>query len=306
VGQGSGLGSSGHPKGLQGVGCSNALSADLGLIAKAGPEASLGVDPSKEMGVARLVVGRSGMDNAIRVGPPAQAPSSCLGEPGPGSPAQASSSRLGEPGSGSRSEMAGLEVVECSVSSSKWRETGPALVSPAPVYLGLKTPVCLSLGKREVSTEPSKLLVYQRSRWRFSKPLQSVGPSCLSGQLESRGLLGPISPASPVRLDFDGVEVEPRESGYVPPSSVTLDSAPNSDEVVPESVPGEVSAGSGMAGVNSVVAEKLDGALVVGEVMGMTCEGKTGLLKKFLGQIVVENLGRSAGDERGSHVLNES
>jgi hypothetical protein len=64
--------------------------------------------------------------------------------------------------------------------------------------------------------------------------------------------------------------------------------------------------GSSMAGVDSVVAEKLDRALVVGEVAGLTCEGQTGLLKEFMGQIVVENLGRSSGGERGSHVINES
>jgi hypothetical protein len=64
---------------------------------------------------------------------------------------------LGESGSDSSSEKAGLEVVECSVSSSKWGETGLPLGSPAPVNLGLKTPVRVSLGKKAVSTEPSKL-----------------------------------------------------------------------------------------------------------------------------------------------------
>jgi hypothetical protein len=39
----------------------------------------------------------------------------------------------------------------------------------------------------------------------------------------------------------------------------------------------------------------------VGEVAGLTSEGQPGLLKEFLGQIVVENHGR-----RGSHVINES
>jgi hypothetical protein len=64
--------------------------------------------------------------------------------------------------------------------------------------------------------------------------------------------------------------------------------------------------GSSMAGVDSVVAEKQDRALIVGEVAGLTCEGQPGLLKEFMGQIVVENLGRSSGGERGSHVINES
>jgi hypothetical protein len=63
--------------------------------------------------------------------------------------------------------------------------------------------------------------------------------------------------------------------------------------------------GPSMAGVDSVVAEKRDRALTVGEVAGLTCEGQPGLLKEFMGQIVVENLGRSSGGERGSHVINE-
>jgi hypothetical protein len=75
---------------------------------------------------------------------------------------------------------------------------------------------------------------------------------------------------------------------------------------VPESVSGEVSAGSGMAGVDSVVAEKRDRALVVGEAAGLTCDGQPGLLNEFLGQIVVVNLSRCAGGMRGSQVLNES
>jgi hypothetical protein len=290
VGQGLVVGLSGHSKGSRGEGGST-----VGLSAKAGPEDSLGVVPSKEAGVSGHGVGRTSMGDAIRVG----------------SPAPASSSRLGEPGPGLRPEMAGLEDDECSVSSSKWGVSGSALVSPAPEYLGLKSPICLSLGRRAVSTEPSKLQVYQRSRWRNSKPLRSVGPPCSSGQLKSRGLLGPISSVSPVRLAFDGCDVASRESEFVPPSVVTLGSAPNSDEVVgsapnsvevvPESMTGEVSAGSGMAGVNSVVAEKLDRAMAVGEVAGLTSEGQPGLLKEFLGQIVVENHGR-----RGSHVINES
>jgi hypothetical protein len=77
-------------------------------------------------------------------------------------------------------------------------------------------------------------------------------------------------------------------------------------EVTPESVSGEVSAGSGMAEVDLVVAEKRDRALVVGEAAGLTCDGQPGLLNEFLGQIVVVNLSRSAGGMRGSQVLNES
>jgi hypothetical protein len=297
--QGLVVGSSGHSKGSRGVGCSKGCVADHGPT-EAGPRVSLGVDPCKEAGASGLGVGRTGEGVAISVG----------------SPAPASSSRLGEPGPGSRPETAGLEVVECSVSSSKCGVSGSALMSPAPEYLDLKSPICRSIGKRAVSTEPSKLQVYQRSRWRISTPLQSVGPSFLSGQLKSRGLLGPISSVTPVRLAFDGCDEVHRESEFVSPPVATLGSAPtsvdavgsasNSVEVVPESVSGEVSTGSSMAGVDSVVAEKVDRALVVGEAAGMTCEGQPGLLKEFLGQIVVVNLGRSSGGERGSHVTNES
>jgi hypothetical protein len=297
--QGLVVGSSGHSKDSRGVGCSKGCVADHGPT-EAGPRVSLGVDPCKEAGVSGLGVGRTGEGDAISVG----------------SPAPASSSRLGEPGPGSRPETAGLEVVECSVSSSKCGVSGSALMSPAPEYLDLKSPVCRSIGKRAVSTEPSKLQVYQRSRWRISTPLQSVGPSFLSGQLKSRGLLGPISSVTPVRLTFDGCDEVHRESEFVSPPVATLGSAPtsveavgsasNSVEVVPESVSGEVSTGSSMAGVDLVVAERVDRALVVGEVAGMTSEGQPGLLKEFLGQIVVVNLGRSSGGERGSHVTNES
>jgi hypothetical protein len=113
-------------------------------------------------------------------------------------------------------------------------------------------------------------------------------------------------PVSPVCLNLDRVEMDPREAVSILPSAMTLGSALFSIEVVPEFVYGEVSAGSGMAGVDSVVAEKLDRALAVGEVAGLTCEGQTGLLKEFLGQIVVDNHNRSAGGVRGSQVLNES
>jgi hypothetical protein len=297
-------GSSDHSNGPRGVGCSKGCVAVHGPT-EAAPRVSLGVDLCKEAGVPGLGVGRMGMGDAISVG----------------FPAPASSSRLGEPGPVSRPETSGLVVVECSVSSRKRGVSGSAPLSPAPEYLDPKSPVCLSIGKRAVSTEPSKLQVYQRSRWRISTPLQSAGPSRLSGQLKSRGLLGSISSVSPVRLAFDGCDEVHCESalGSAPTSDeavglgpaptqtlVTLCSASNSVEVVPESLSGEVSTGSSMAGVDSVVSEKLDRALVVGEAAGLTCEGQTGLLNEFLGQIVVGNLGRSSGGERGSHVINES
>jgi hypothetical protein len=100
--------------------------------------------------------------------------------------------------------------------------------------------------------------------------------------------------------------VEPRESGDVPSSAGILGATPNSDEIVPESGNGAVSAGTGMSGANPVEAGKLNLALDVGEIVGMTCDGQPGQLKKVLGKIVAENHGRGIGGERGSHVINES
>jgi hypothetical protein len=172
--------------------------------------------------------------------------------------------------------------------------------------LCLRTPGSLRLAKRAVITKPSKLQVYQRSHWRISKPLLTAGLSCSPGQLVARGMSDPTSSVSPMRLDFDGVEVDSHEPDIAPPSVGSLDSAPYSDEVVPELGSGAASAGSRLPRANLVGAEKLDNALVVGKVVGMTCDGQPGLLKEFLGQIVVNNHSRSAGGVRGSQVLNES
>jgi hypothetical protein len=166
--------------------------------------------------------------------------------------------------------------------------------------LCLRIPGSLRLAKRAVITKPTKLQVYQRSRWRISKPLLSAGLSCSTGQLASRGMSVPTSSVSSVPLDFDGVEVESHESEIAPPLVGSLDSASYSDEVVPESGSGAASAGSCLPGANPVVAEKLGNALVVGEVVGMTCDGQPGLLKEFLGSIVSENLGRGFRGERDS------
>ena len=62
----------------------------------------------------------------------------------------------------------------------------------------------------------------------------------------------------------------------------------------------------GMFGAILVEDEKLEFALEVGEIVGMTCEGQTGLLKEFMGQLVAENLGRGTGGVGGNHVFNES
>jgi hypothetical protein len=127
-----------------------------------------------------------------------------------------------------------------------------------------------------------------------------------SGQLAPMGVLGAIPSVSPMRLVFDGDEVEPYESGDVTSSAGILGATLNSEEIVPESRNGADSTGTGMSGVNLVEAEKLKLALEVGEIVGRTCEGQSGQLKEVIGKLVAENHGRGIGGERGSHVINES
>jgi hypothetical protein len=178
-------------------------------------------------------------------------------------------------------------------------------------------------------------IIYQRSRGRFSKASQARAASWLSGQtsgqLTSRGVLGMYPFASPVRLNFDGGEEEPRKSGVdsssagilgetpissesVPGSGTgavfssagILGSTPNSSEIVPESEFGAESLGMGLFGASSGEAEELKLALEVGGIVGMTCDGQVGHLKEVLGQLVAKKHGRGIGGERDSHVINES
>ena len=120
------------------------------------------------------------------------------------------------------------------------------------------------------------------------------------------GLLGASSSVFLMRLDFDGDEVEPCESGDVCSSAGTLGTTLNSEELVPKSRNGADSVGMGMFGANPVESEKLELALEVGEIVGMTCEGQTGQLKEVMQKLVAENHGRGAGDVGGNHVINES
>ena len=120
------------------------------------------------------------------------------------------------------------------------------------------------------------------------------------------GMLGASTSVSPVRLDFDGDDVDLCESGDVCSSAGTLGATQISEEVVPEMGNGADSVGMGMFGANPVEAEKLELALEVGEIVGMTCEGQTGQLKKVMGKLVAENHGRGIGGVGGNHVTNES
>jgi hypothetical protein len=104
--------------------------------------------------------------------------------------------------------------------------------------------------------------------------------------------------ASPVRLNFDGGEEEPRKSGVdsssvgtlgeIPISSESMPGSgtgavfssvgllgltPNSSEIMPESELGVDSLGMGSSGASSREAEELELALEVGGIVGMTCDG---------------------------------
>jgi hypothetical protein len=308
------MGSNGHPSGPTGAGCTLAC-ADHGLLPEAGPTGSHVAEPSTVMGAVGTVVGRMdsgvarsvGSPTGLAVGRPDWGADSSMGS-GDSSPARVGAPAIAlSPGFVSRSASSRERGFSRSAKVSP-AQVGKASTQTSPVMGGkdlcLRTPGSLWLAKRPV-TEPSKLQVYQRSRWRFSRPLLSTGPSCSPGQLVDRGTPGPISSVSPVRLDFDGVEVDPLEPAITSPSVRSLESASYSDEVVPESGPGSASAGSCVPGVNSVGAEKLDNALVISKAVGMTCDGQPGLLKEFLGSIVAKNLSRGFGGERDSQVLNE-
>ena len=96
------------------------------------------------------------------------------------------------------------------------------------------------------------------------------------------------------------------ESGDVCSSAGTLGATPNSEEVVPESGNGVDSVGMGMFGANPMEAKKLELALKVGEIVGMTCEGQTGQLNEVMGKLFAENRGRGTEGVGGNHVINES
>ena len=175
VGLGLVVGLSGHPNGPQGVGCVNENNRGYGLDLEAGPSGFFEGDPSMEAGLIGLDAGRPGMGDSKR----------------DGSAAWASSSRLGASGSGLSSEKVGMKDDECTKSLTKRGDIGlvqlllehdgkePYQLSPAKAGKEpcLKSPVSLRLGKRAADTEPIKLQVYQRSRGRFSKPIQIEGVS---------------------------------------------------------------------------------------------------------------------------------
>jgi hypothetical protein len=136
---------------------------------------------------------------------------------------------------------------------------------------------------------------------------------------------------SPVRLNFDGGEEEPRKSGVDSSSAGILGETPISSESVPESGTGVIFSSAGIQGstpnssvivpelefgadslgmgsfrASSEEAEELKLTLEVGGIAGMTCDGQVGHLKEVLGQLVAEKHGKGIGGERDSHVINES
>jgi hypothetical protein len=69
-----------------------------------------------------------------------------------------------------------------------------------------------------------------------------------SGQLTSRGVLGMYPFTSPVRLNFDGGEEEPRKSGVDSSSARILGETPISSESMPESGTGVIFSSAGIQG----------------------------------------------------------
>jgi hypothetical protein len=298
----AGVGSSKHFNGPLGGSCAKIKVPDFGL-----GSGHYGDDPSKVVGLVGVAVGRPGQCDPKNVG----------------SAVRASSPRLGESGSGTKTEKAGSKGdEEVTESASKRGVTGSTQMSPVqeekaqstPAKEGkdfcAKTPASSRFVKRAAVTEPIKLQVYQRSRGRFSKPRQSVGVSCSSGQSvgqqESMGVVGVVHSVSPVRLDFDGDVEEVGQPGDDTSPAGTLGETQFSEVIVPEAGIVADSAGMDMSGAISVEGEMLNLALKDGVIMGMTCEGKFGQLKEVLGSIIAENHGRGFGGERGSFVINES
>jgi hypothetical protein len=316
----------------------------MGLAKKggsAGPSGSGRVNPAVGQNSMRGSVGPSDMGGTIMLGlserpnskvgsgvsagssgllnRPVSGPAGFLAE----GPAELAGNRLGKGVSPMvKPGTSGLGAPDGSRPISEKVAPGPSQFQSTPEgkVSGGSSPASSRNGRTEAAAVPSQIRVYQRSRGWTSKRSQALVGSRGTGQ--PAGHLGtPFSSlVSPVRLSFEDDVVDtcvsvtalssagnlaaPQVSSEFIPDSGGVDPALISVDAVSDSGSGEASAGSGLSGT-TLVAVKRDHALLVGEVVGMTSDGQPGLLKEFLGKIIVENHCRGTGGERGSHDLNE-
>jgi hypothetical protein len=221
---------------------------------------------------------------------------------------EASSARFGSSGSvainESRSE-AGLEVgVGRSVPMSRGDVSGPRQKSPTMIPGG-STPVNSRNGNFEVDLAPTQLRVYQRSRGKTSKFTKARVVSRVSGHLVGQPESSISLPVSPVRLSFEGADVDSCDSGGFGSSEGNM-TVPLASAVGVQEAEVEVDLSTtSKLGVSQMENEELHFTLDVGEIMGMTCDGNVGQLKEVMGKLVAEKQGRGLEVERGSQVINE-
>jgi hypothetical protein len=308
VNQVAGLGLKAGPYGSSGTG--RPLAAGSSKWASVGGRSGLLAGPtgcasfgeagsSSSAGPARFeVASSSGLDGGRQLkGASFKAPSSSLSE---SSAPEGSRSKLG-----ASSQAEGREF------TSTGGVTGRAQLSPAKEAMKScrSSPASSKRERKEAGFEPTQYRVYQRSGRRTPMPSKAREttrrPGQLSGQVASTEKLEVTLPVSPVRLSFDGVEVDSCDSGDGALSVGELGASLDSAVIVPESEVSGASSESGKSGSNPVEDEELNFNLEVGGIMGLTCDGQVGQLKEVMGKLVAEKKGRGLGGERGCQVFNE-
>jgi hypothetical protein len=303
------------------------VSSAVGLGLKVGSTRPSGLNSYKEGGRFRrpigvggpgMMAGPSGLDkkkesgSALEGDPPGSVVKGQAGltdcSRGKGVVLEAPTARFGSSGSvainESRSE-ARLEVgVGCSVPMSRGDVSGPRQKSPT-MKSGGSTPVNSRNGSFEVDLAPTQLRVYQRSRGKTSKFTKARMVSRVSGHLARQPESSISLPVSPVRLSFEGADVDSCGSGGVGSSEGNMDGPLVSAVGVQEPEAEVDSPTTSKLGASQMENEELHFTLDVGEIMGMTSDGKVGQLKEVMGKLVAEKQGRGLGIERGSQVFNE-
>jgi hypothetical protein len=310
--------SSAGPAGLD----SNSEGAFVGLSDGEWPGPTSGLDgPAKEVVTdPRLLARPAGID---KVGPSGLAD----GRLGKHVPTGIPTTHLSGSSAtdGSFSEKGVVSEVRCSESTRKRGTTGliqrpPAMEDMEPTRL---SPVRAQFGTSMPTDPPqSQIRVYQRSRGRVLKPLQSRTTPWLTGNSP-----GSSAAVSPVRLDFDGVGADLCDSKVISSAPEYLGAAMGSADVVPETVAGEdlpdqgaascsaefvseTVAGEDLSDSSKVVARpgeagELNFTLHVGGIMGMTCDGQVEQLREVVGNLVAKKHGSGVAGERGSQVSYE-